>query len=142
MLLQRDAIVGHAWAIRNQSRTPSKAHTHKKRQPTNAGQPYCTRCKEATACLCIADHRVSLSSDPDLEQAVTIDKGAKFSGKHGVSCVCVPLMVSCSGFGLPLHAHLLRLFVTRRYQPSAYTTKSEAPGQLPKARLDTEALAR
>ena len=32
----------------------------------------------------------------------------------GVSCVCVPLMVSCSGFGLPLHAQLLRLFVTRR----------------------------
>ena len=28
-------------------------------------------------------------------------------------CVCVPLMVSCSGFGLPLHAQLLRLFVTR-----------------------------
>ena len=26
--------------------------------------------------------------------------------------VCVPLMVSCSGFGLPLHAQLLRLFVT------------------------------
>ena len=27
-------------------------------------------------------------------------------------CVCVPLMVSCSGYGLPLHAQLLRLFVT------------------------------
>ena len=26
--------------------------------------------------------------------------------------MCVPLMVSCSGFGLPLHAQLLRLFVT------------------------------
>ena len=31
----------------------------------------------------------------------------------GVCCVCVPLMVSCSGFGLPLHAQLLRLFVTK-----------------------------
>ena len=31
-----------------------------------------------------------------------------------LSCVCVPLMVSCSGFGLPLHAQLLRLFVTTR----------------------------
>ena len=29
-----------------------------------------------------------------------------------------------------------------RYHPSAYTTKDEAPGQLPKIRLDTEALAR
>ena len=29
-----------------------------------------------------------------------------------VSCACVPLMVSCSGFGLPMHAQLLRLFVT------------------------------
>ena len=38
-MLQRDAIVGHAEAIRTQSRKPSKAHTHKKRQPTNAGQP-------------------------------------------------------------------------------------------------------
>ena len=27
--------------------------------------------------------------------------------------MCVPLMVSCSGFGLPLHAQLLRLFVTQ-----------------------------
>ena len=27
-------------------------------------------------------------------------------------CACVPLMVSCSGFGLPMHAQLLRLFVT------------------------------
>ena len=25
----------------------------------------------------------------------------------------MPLMVSCSGFGLPMHAQLLRLFVTR-----------------------------
>ena len=47
-LLQRDAIVGHAEAIRTQSRKPSKAHTHKKRQPTNAGQPHSTRRKEAT----------------------------------------------------------------------------------------------
>ena len=47
-LLQRDAIVGHAEAIRTQSRKPSKAHTHKKRQPTNAGQPRSTRRKEAT----------------------------------------------------------------------------------------------
>ena len=39
-LLQRDAVVGHAEAIRTQSRKPSKAHTHKKRQPTNAGQPH------------------------------------------------------------------------------------------------------
>ena len=30
----------------------------------------------------------------------------------GVSCACVPSMVSCSGFGLPMHAQLLRLFVT------------------------------
>ena len=29
-----------------------------------------------------------------------------------VSCACVPLLVSCSGFGLPMHAQLLRLFVT------------------------------
>ena len=42
-----------------------------------------------------------------------------------ISCACVPLMVSCSGFGLlrlfvtlrsgfglPMHAQLLRLFVT------------------------------
>ena len=29
-MLQRDAIVGHAEAIRTQSRKPSKAHTHKK----------------------------------------------------------------------------------------------------------------
>ena len=29
----------------------------------------------------------------------------------GVSCACVPLMVSCSGFGLPMHARLLRLLV-------------------------------
>ena len=28
LLLQRDAIVGHAEAIRTQSRKPSKAHTH------------------------------------------------------------------------------------------------------------------
>ena len=48
LLLQRDAIVGHAEAIRTQSRKPSKAHTHKKRQPTNAGQPHSTRRKEAT----------------------------------------------------------------------------------------------
>ena len=27
--LQRDAVAGHAYAIRNQSRKPSKAHTHK-----------------------------------------------------------------------------------------------------------------
>ena len=46
-LLQRDALVGHAEAIRTQSRKPSKAHTHKKRQ-TNAGQPHSTRRKEAT----------------------------------------------------------------------------------------------
>ena len=45
--------------------------------------------------------------------AVTIDRGAKQTWA-GVSCVCVPLMVSCSGFGLPLHAQLLRLFVTKR----------------------------
>ena len=48
VLLQRDAIVGHAEAIRTQGRKPSKAHTHKKRQPTNAGQPHSTRRKEAT----------------------------------------------------------------------------------------------
>ena len=30
--------------------------------------------------------------------------------------MCVPLMVSCSGFGLPLHAQLLRLFVTKMLQ--------------------------
>ena len=30
----------------------------------------------------------------------------------GVSCACVLSMVSCSGFGLPMHARLLRLFVT------------------------------
>ena len=30
-----------------------------------------------------------------------------------VSCACVPLLVSCSGFGLPMHAQLLRLFVTQ-----------------------------
>ena len=48
LLLQRDAIVGHAEAIRTQSRKPSKAHTHKKRQPTNAGQPHSTRRMEAT----------------------------------------------------------------------------------------------
>ena len=47
-MLQRDAIVGHAEAIRTQSRKLSKAHTHKKRQPTNAGQPHSTRRKEAT----------------------------------------------------------------------------------------------
>ena len=47
-MLQRDAIVGHAEAIRTQTRKPSKAHTHKKRQPTNAGQPHSTRRKEAT----------------------------------------------------------------------------------------------
>ena len=29
-----------------------------------------------------------------------------------VSCACVPLLVSCSGFGLPMHAQLLRLFVS------------------------------
>ena len=29
-----------------------------------------------------------------------------------VSCACVPLLVSCSGFGLPMHAQLLCLFVT------------------------------
>ena len=27
-------------------------------------------------------------------------------------------MVSCSGFGLPLHAQLLRLFVTRKRDPT------------------------
>ena len=48
-LLQRDAIVGHAEAIRTQSRKPSKAHTHKKRQPTNAGQPHSTRRKPSKA---------------------------------------------------------------------------------------------
>ena len=37
-----------AEAIRTQSRKPSKAHTHKKRQPTNAGQPHSTWRKEAT----------------------------------------------------------------------------------------------
>ena len=62
-LLPRDAMVGHAEAIRTQSRKPSKAHTHKKRQPTNAGQPHSTRRKEATTnrtymsllVACIAD---------------------------------------------------------------------------------------
>ena len=47
-LLQRDAVVGHVEAIRTQSRELSKAHTHKKRQPTNAGQRHSTRRKEAT----------------------------------------------------------------------------------------------
>ena len=31
--------------------------------------------------------------------------------KAGVSYACVPSMVSCSGFGLPKHAQLLRLIV-------------------------------
>ena len=31
-----------------------------------------------------------------------------------VSCACVPLMVSCSGVGLPMHARLLRLVTKRR----------------------------
>ena len=31
-----------------------------------------------------------------------------------VSCACVPLLVTCSGFGLPVHAQLLRLFVITR----------------------------
>ena len=44
----RDAAAGHASAIRNQSRKPSKAHTHNKRQPTNAGQPHSTRRKKVT----------------------------------------------------------------------------------------------
>ena len=48
LLLQRNAIVGHAEAIRTQSRKPLKAHTYKKCQPTNAGQPHSTRRKEAT----------------------------------------------------------------------------------------------
>ena len=54
VLLQRDAIVGHAEAIRTQSREPSKAHTHKKRQPTNAGQPHSTRRKEAAVVSSLA----------------------------------------------------------------------------------------
>ena len=29
-----------------------------------------------------------------------------------IYCACVHLMVSCPGFGLPMHAQLLRLFVT------------------------------
>ena len=34
--------------------------------------------------------------------------------KAGVSRACVPSMVSCSCFGLPIHAQPLRLFVTHR----------------------------
>ena len=34
-----------------------------------------------------------------------------------VSCACVPLMVTCSGFGLPMHARLLRLFITSGLVP-------------------------
>ena len=48
VLLQRDAIVGHAEAIRTQSRKPPKANKRDARQPTNAGQPHSTRRKEAT----------------------------------------------------------------------------------------------
>ena len=40
-LLQRDAMFRNAQAIRNESRKPPKAHTQKKRQPTNAGQQPC-----------------------------------------------------------------------------------------------------
>ena len=54
VLIHRDALVGHAEAIRTQSRKPSKAHTHKKRQSTNAGQPHSTRRKEATPQLAAA----------------------------------------------------------------------------------------
>ena len=36
---------------------------------------------------------------------------------------CVPLMVSCSGFGLPLHAQLLRLFVTKTHIPTIKETQ-------------------
>ena len=36
--------------------------------------------------------------------------------KAGVSCACVPSMVSCSSFGFPMHAQLLRLFVTKDIQ--------------------------
>ena len=38
--------------------------------------------------------------------------------------MCVPLMVSCSGFGLPLHAQLLRLFVTRLCKNAEVSTAS------------------
>ena len=37
LLLQADMMVRHAQGIRNLSKKPPGAHTHKKRQPTNAG---------------------------------------------------------------------------------------------------------
>ena len=52
VLLQRDAIVGHAEAIRTQSRKPSKAHTHKKHQPgaIHAASEDNTHTSHHTAC--------------------------------------------------------------------------------------------
>ena len=65
------------------------------------------------ACLRIPHHRVSLHT----------------TQQHTTLCACVPLMVSCSGFGLPMHAQLLRLFVTcnrprrlRQREPAAART--------------------
>ena len=46
IVLQRDVMVSHAQAIRNKSRKPPKAHTNKKRQPTNAGQQLCESRKQ------------------------------------------------------------------------------------------------
>ena len=45
-ILQRDEMVRNAQAIRNYSRELLKAHTHKKPQPSSAGQQRCTSPKK------------------------------------------------------------------------------------------------
>ena len=90
--------------------------------------------------------------------AVTIDSGAKQRiegagtaiatkptreqyaiGGTGISCACVPLMVSCSGFGWPMHAQLLRLFVTGGTGVTAQTTAGNLKRHTPRWRASPRA---
>ena len=100
-VLHRDTVVRHAHAIRNQSRTPPKAHTNEKRQTTNTGQQYCTRQKEATpqpGCYTCIYQRYHTHSTPN----------------------CLP----------PSRQAHVRQHVTHhrcnRYRPSAHTTRSDS----------------
>ena len=118
--LQRDAVVGHAEAIRTQSRKPSKAHTHKKRQPTNASQPHSTRRKEATPQL----GRYTCS-----EQRYHIKPHRRPPGPQAQTST-VPT-AGATGT-IPAHTQL-----KTRCRGAAPATPRR-----PKTRLDTEALAR
>ena len=100
--LQRGAIVGHAEAIRTQSRKPSKAHTHKKRQPTNAGQPHSTRRKEATP------QCVWLSSRSPLVKNHRLHTIASLCNTPPAYCSCFTLKQVVMGYDTCAPAKLLR----------------------------------